>query len=324
MGRSCFCKKSQGVTIRNPATGATRVELGNSYSFSGSENIVEHFGGNLWLWQHATGKVHRLDAAVIHAQPMAAHLSWSPVGHTLLATLQDQRTHAFILALYDPASMHWHLLRTVSEETMPYWTPDGAGVLTIEPAQGQTSRVVLTPVTGHSRLLFTHPYPINALAISPDGQRLAVFSNHAILLLDAAGHTLHTLNVPIAAELPGVKMVFAPHGERLAILSTAVTGEPHIFYREELYTATVDTGALQRLTQWHATLGSTPGGDPLHSLLRWTPDSDALLLNEHPGTLAGPATEWRKLLRAPLVPVNRPYRYSSPAATSSTWRFSMQ
>jgi len=301
-GRYLLLQESSGVIIRNPVTGATRVALGGYYSFSGAEKVVGHFSGKPWLWERASGKMRTLDVVGMHAQIVSANLRWSPAGHALLGVLKDKRAHKNSLAIYDPLTMHWRILRTVPGDTASSWMPDGKAVLSVEPGKGQARRFIVTPLSGASRLLFTFPHPFTALTVSPNGRRFAMMVKPGILLLDAAGHILHTLKVPLDPDFPCGELAFSPQGETLAILSESTTGEPHVQHHEELWSADINTGKTQRITQWDVIFGSTEGGDPVHTLWDWTADAENLLLIEQPGSHAGLEKEWRKLLRYPIMP----------------------
>lgn len=297
--------ESRGVEIRNNKTGTTRTVFGNSYGLNPlEETVARQFGGGYWLWKRATGAVQRFPLA---ADESISALIWSPRGHRLLLRSDNTKTQLNTLRIYDPATGKARKIASIADINLATWTPDGKAVLMVQQASGKPARIVLAPLTGAPRTLFTWPRQVTALEMSPDGQRLALADSSGFTLLDRRGHTLQTLkSVPVGREEALSELRFSPDGATLALFTAQTTGEPHIFQHEALWKVEVATGHAQQLEQWDDTLGSEAGATTTRMLLGWSPTTPALLISGRSSTISGPDTEWRKLWSQPLTPDHPP------------------
>jgi len=295
--------ESRVTTIRNIKTGATRRMLGGTYSLdSSTEKVVSSTPGATWL-RLADGRLRKLVLAGPHDK--VHNLSWTPRGHLLYLFVRRNKGKFASLRLFDPLVGKSLNINSVAHPVISAWPAHGQGIYVVDQSDDGTGRVLQLTGGGHAHVLFTWPRFIYGLAVSSNGSYITLADARGHYLLDNRGKLLYTLRVMVGEEHPSTNASFSPDGTSLALLISQATGEPHVNIHEELWTVSVPTGAAQRLTEWNAMLGNTPGGDPMHKLLGWTPDGRTLLIIERPGTIGGPETYWQKLLHYPLKP-NQP------------------
>ncbi|MBI3946724.1 MAG: hypothetical protein HY321_12445 [Armatimonadetes bacterium] len=300
-GAFLLLRESGGAVIQNTRTGATRTELGDSFGLSGDEKVVRRLQDHFWLWERATGTLRELRTT------RWGPLAWAPQGHLLLTSSAMPAARGApdrdLLRVVDAATSRARDLATVEGISLAAWTRDGKAILAARQPEGQASRVILLPLSGKRRTLFTWPRRILSLALSPDGRRVALSDDKGCYLLDRRGHQLHTLKgIPTASEdgLYGSTLSFSPGGDRLALFASEVTGEPRIFLHESLWVADAQTGITRRLARWECLRFDKDA--MAHGLGGWASGTPAVYVTGCNSNTSKPDYFRRRLWRMPIAP----------------------
>ncbi|HEY3378242.1 MAG TPA: hypothetical protein VGL77_12190, partial [Armatimonadota bacterium] len=290
-GALLLLEESDGCTIRNTKTGATRLELGSGYTMIENEALAERFAGGIWLWSRVAGTVKKIAPAAAHER--VEPLGWSPCGKLLLVGVSNSKTNSEALRVFNAATGMMRNLRAVNELTFVRWTPDATAVLIGEQPGEKTTRLTLAPLNGKAQRLYTRPGRVFTAAVSLDGRQVAVGDTGGFYLCSRDGRTRRTLALPAAEDegLPGGDMAFSADGSKLAVLSSSTSRGLYANIHEALWTIETSTAAARLMTQWDVTLGNSPGEDTTHRLLGWVPGQPALLLMGRCCTLQGAETD---------------------------------
>lgn len=299
-GALVLLEESDGCTIRDAKTGATRLVLGDGYTLTGSEALAGRFHGGYWLWTRATGAVTPLALAPGDDRPDV--VGWSPRGARLLVVAGDDRkTGGGALRIIDAARGTGRALCRVGVLDFARWTADGSAVLFSETVRANRARLSLAPLVGTVKRLFTHPRLLRAANLSPDGRRVAFAdAGGGCYLCSRSGTGKRRLALPAPQGSYQAMLAFSPDGARLALLATTTSAGLYATIGERLWVADAATARPRLLAQWETTLGNTPGVDSTHALLGWAADRRGLLVREECCTLNGVRDEWRKLWLQPV------------------------
>lgn len=285
--------ESRSVIIEEIDTGKTRTVLGSSFAYNPeTEHVQREIDSRSWLWERATNHF-RLFPAMKTNGFITNDPIWSPKGHDLLQCIYNEKTTKSSYQLLDVGTLECRNLMTSADEVSQYsWAPNGTVLIIVQPV-GKSDRILLVALDGKQTVLFTWRRHVVGLAMSPDGQRIALADNQGVYLLTRRGRVLHTLKIVLPEpKYFDATMQFSGTGATLAVLQTNNSGRN---VNQELWVVAADTGKAERLGQWQEYLGNEPGGDPCRSLIGWMSDGTQLLIAAYNGTSAGPDTDWRQV-----------------------------
>jgi WD40 repeat protein/class 3 adenylate cyclase len=209
---------SSGEIIQSFTPGGENLIRSAAWSPDGSHVATGLFSGEILIWDYQTGEQI---TKLVHNDKefMVNYVEWSPDGSMIAAASDDSTARVWDTHTWEP-------LYTVQHEPPTFvsaavWSPDGTRLLTAagndeQGAKDNTARI-WDGATGEALLVFSgHTKSAWPGDWSPDGQRVATFSNDGtVKIWDAeTGVELLELSVPV---LYGGYAWWSPDGKHLAI-----------------------------------------------------------------------------------------------------------
>lgn len=226
----------------------------------------------MWVWVRNGRKF-----AKISDISFDAILLWSPSGNRLLFAYPQGR----YFYVYDAVTGKTHDFE-LNEESCYSWSP-GDDVVAAVGSWSSKSVVYLQPRDGtQRRVLFKWPGGIMDIVRSPTKSQFALFDGGPVTITDGRGkHAVETA-VTIVHTNFDLDLAYNRQGDRLAVLTSYTSGEPHVNWDDTVWSVNLSTMKTSKVAAWSESyLGIQPDkGSATHrELIGWMPDGRSILIS---------------------------------------------